>query len=287
MASQFQSLKLSLINIGYAKLDYNWNFDQVISPFTRLYLITKGEAFIYHNNKKFQLVPGNMYLVPSYTYSSYKCNEKHEQFYISFFEELGSDLSIYNYVNFNYDIEASSLDNSCFERLLAINPKRALTNNNPKYYDIHPVLQEFEKRNINLTASEFIETQGLLKVLFSRFIDAKNTVNHKKSVNLNGVTNFISENLHKHLPITDLADFCHLSKDHFSRSFKKDFGVRPNKFIQLKRIERAIFLLLTTNYTIKDIANSVGFEDYGYFTNVFKNQIGQSPAIFRKNQIKI
>jgi len=58
MQKVLQSLQISLLNIGYAHLDAHWDYDNVISPFSRLYYITKGSALVYHNNKEFELKPG-------------------------------------------------------------------------------------------------------------------------------------------------------------------------------------------------------------------------------------
>ena len=88
MLKILQSLKLTLLNTGYAKLNSSWNFDNVISPFARMYYITKGSAKVYHNNKVFDLKPNHVYLVPSYTYSRYKCENYHEQYYVSFLEDI-------------------------------------------------------------------------------------------------------------------------------------------------------------------------------------------------------
>ncbi len=285
MVNQFQSLKLKLINVGYNKLDHNWNFDNVISPFTRLYLITSGNAFVYHNKRKFHLRPNNMYLIPSYTYSSYKCNLKHEQYYISFFEELGSGLSIYNFVNFKYEIKASKLDETCFERLLSINPNRDLINYDPEHYDNYPVLLGFEKKNTELSASNYMETHGIIKLLMAKFIDANKSYDKVNNTNLDRVLNFISENLHETLTLSVLADHCNMSKDHFSRSFKKYYGLRPTKYIQDRRLERFLLLLITTNYSVREIALKIGFENYTYFLRYFKERIGKTPVEFRKEHI--
>ncbi len=287
MANQFQSLKLKLINVGYNKLDHDWDFDNVISPFTRLYLITKGDAFVYHNKRKFHLSPNNMYLIPSYTYSSYKCNLSHEQYYISFFEELGSGLSIYNFVNFNYEVKASKLDETCFKRLLYLNPNRHLTNYDPEHYDNYPVLLGSEKKNTELSASNFIETHGIVKLLMSKFIDASIAPNKPNNTNLDRVLNYISENLHETLTLTVLANYCNMSKDHFSRSFKKHYGLRPTKYIQNRRLERFLLLLITTNYSVREIALKVGFENYTYFLRYFKERMGKTPVEFRKEHIVV
>lgn len=283
MANHYKSLKLKLINVGYDKLDHNWNFDNVISPFSRLYLITSGEAFVYHHNKKFHLLPGHLYLIPSYVYSSYKCDVKHEQYYVSFYEELGSGLSIYNFVNFNYEVKATRLDAICFERLLAINPNRGLVNNDPKYYDNHRTMVAFEKRNIELSASNYLETHGILKVLLSKFIDANQTVEKSSNSNLDKVLSYISENLNNSLKISSLASFCSMNKDHFSRSFKNKFGIRPSNYIQNMRIERAMMLLTTSEFSLKEIALKIGYENYSHFLRAFKEQVGKTPKEFKKD----
>lgn len=100
------------------------------------------------------------------------------------------------------------------------------------------------------------------------------------------VLNHIHENLHKNLTVKQLADFCHLNTDYFSRVFNENFGMRPNKYIQSKRIERAQLLLHSTNKSIKQIAEKVGLENLSYFTRIFKNHTGKTPGIFREEKLQ-
>lgn len=287
MLRHYQSLKLSLINVGFDKLDHRWNFDNVISPFTRLYYVTEGEAFVYHNQQKIRLEPGFLYLIPSYTYSSYKCNDSHHQYYISFFEEYGSGLSIYNFVKFVYKVKATELDAMYFERLLYLNPNRTLLNNNPIYYDKFSTLLEYEKKNNKLSASKYIETFAILKILLSRFVIKGQPTDNVANINLDSVLTYISENLEKDLSVSFLADFCNLSRDHFSRSFKKQYNIRPSNYVQNLRIERAMLLLITTNYSVEEISLKVGFESYIYFLRFFKQNTNKSPKEFRKEHMVI
>lgn len=289
MLKILQSLKLTLLNTGYAKLDTSWDFDNVISPFTRLYYITKGTAKVYHNNKVFNLKPNCMYLVPSYSYSRYKCDDYHEQYYISFLEEISNGGSIYNLKDFEYEIEA---DENClyyFERLLEINKNRKIKNSDPKTYDNRPKLQAFIKQNNALNTKELLETQGILTILLSKFITK--TIRYKNNTTptktLYNIQNYINENLALPITVEALADKCHYSTDYFSRLFYGTYGIRPNKYIQLKRIERAQLLLLTTTSSLKEIAQKVGFENLAYFSRTFKKHTSKTPAAFRKEQLKI
>ena len=175
-----------------------------------------------------------------------------------------------------------------FKRLLEINPNRQLENYNPKVYDNRPTLMDFERKNEESSPSAYMETHAILGILLSRFI--KNT--KSKSANSNEkkefgmVLNYIHENLHENLSVKRLADFCHLNTDYFSRVFNENFGMRPNKYIQSKRIERAQLLLLSTNNSLKQIAEKVGLENLSYFTRIFKSHIGKTPGAFREGQSK-
>ena len=289
MLKILQSLKLTLLNTGYAKLNSSWNFDNVISPFTRMYYITKGSAKVYHNNKVFDLKPNHIYLVPSYTYARYKCENYHEQYYVSFLEDINNGLSIYSIKDFEYEIEADSHCLYYFERLLELNKNRKIKNSDPKTYDNRPTLLNFIKQNETLNTMELLETQGILTVLLSKFV--KNHKINKDHVTPNKaiyqIQNYINENLHAPITIEELATKCHYSTDYFSRLFYKTHGIRPNKYIQSKRIERAQLLLLTTTSSLKEIAQKTGFENLAYFSRTFKKHTGKTPGFFRKEQVGI
>jgi AraC-like DNA-binding protein len=288
MSKILQSLKLALLNVGYAKLGPLWDYDDVISPFIRLYYITEGSAMVYHSNEAIELKPGHIYIIPSYTFGRYKCDEYHEQYYISCLEEIKNGYSIFNFSSFIYESKATPMDLYYFKRLLELNPHRQLENNNPKVYDNRPTLMDFEKRNEELSPSAYMETHAILKILISRFIKDMNSQSTKSNVKkeFGMVLNYIHENLHENLTVKQLADFCHLNTDYFSRVFNENFGMRPNKYIQSKRIERAQLLLLSTNNSLKQIAEKVGLENLSYFTRIFKSHTGVTPGIFREARLQ-
>ena len=289
MIQILQSLRLTLLNIGYAKLNTSWNFENLISPFTRMYYITKGSAKVYHNNQIFILKPGYMYLIPSYSYAKFSCDNYHEQFYISFLEEVNNGISIYGLKNFNYEIEANENDKKYFERLLALNSNREIMNSDPITYDNKPTLQDFIKQNEVLSTKDFLETQGLLTVLFSKFITSYNVQNKIQVANygMQNILNYINNNLQLPITVVELAEICNYSPDHFSRLFKQVYKSNPNKFIQEKRIERSQLLLLTTNDSLNEIAEKVGLNNSSYFSRLFKKHTGKTPAFFRKEQVNI
>ncbi len=81
--------------------------------------------------------------------------------------------------------------------------------------------------------------------------------------------------------VSDCADFCYMSKPHFSRIFKRTTGMSPVQFILGIRIERAKELLDFTDKSIADIAEATGFQDQNYFARTFKKITGMTPTQYR------
>ncbi len=197
---------------------------------------------------------------------------------------MGDGLSIYDLKDFSYELEATRLDVEHFRRLMELNPNRNLINDNPKVYDKRGVIANVAKKNNTLSAQAFLETQGLLQLLFSRFIrNNKSSKIHIRS-DFYEVLNFIKEHLHQPLSVSDLAKKCNLSADHFSRVFQQKFGIRPSKYIQTVRLERSETLLLTTENTLAEIAEKTGWDSVSYYTRMFKKKSRKTPGEFRKQR---
>lgn len=287
MNNILQSLKLNLLHVGYAELDATWDHDNVISTFSRLYLVTDGMAKVFHSYEEVDLKPGNLYLVPSFTYSRYQCESFLSQYYIHFLEEVGDGLSTYDLKDFIYELPATEFDVQCFMRLVEMHPDRILKNDDPRIYDNRKTLADFKKQNDLLSAATLLETQGILKLLYSRFVKDGNSRKTQVRNDFYEVLNYIKEHLHEELKISDLAKRFNLSADHFSRVFQQKFGIRPSTYIQTVRIERSETLLLTTNNTLAQIAEKTGWDNVSYYTRIFKKVTGQTPGQFRKERFNI
>lgn len=83
------------------------------------------------------------------------------------------------------------------------------------------------------------------------------------------------------LTIGDLALVACVSESNFIRTFKSVFGETPHRYLQRRRIERAMYLLRTTDRSVTDVCMSVGFSSLGSFTRTFTEIVGESPGLFR------
>ena len=84
------------------------------------------------------------------------------------------------------------------------------------------------------------------------------------------------------LDVPRLAKVAHVSDAHFIRSFKVVFGETPHRYLQRRRIERAMYLLRTTERTVTDICMDVGFSSLGTFSRTFTDVVGETPSAFRR-----
>jgi transcriptional regulator GlxA family with amidase domain len=90
------------------------------------------------------------------------------------------------------------------------------------------------------------------------------------------------KNLSKSLRLADLTATANLSPSHFSAVFKKRTGFSSLDFFNRLKMQRACFLLDTTDLSIKAIPTEHGFDDPLYFSRCFRRVHECSPAHARE-----
>ncbi|MFI1384829.1 helix-turn-helix domain-containing protein [Embleya sp. NPDC020886] len=87
------------------------------------------------------------------------------------------------------------------------------------------------------------------------------------------------------LDVPALARVAHVSEAHFARTFRVTFGETPHRYLQRRRVERAMFLLWETERSVTDICFEVGFASPGTFSRTFRDIVGRSPREYRKEAV--
>jgi len=87
------------------------------------------------------------------------------------------------------------------------------------------------------------------------------------------------------LDVPALAAIAHVSPAHFIRTFRATFGETPHRYLQRRRVERAMTRLRegasSATGSVTDICMEVGFTSLGTFSRTFRDIVGESPTAYR------
>lgn len=241
-----------------------WN---AATPYTCdiLYYITDGEFDLRIGKKWHRVQPGQMVYIPAGTDFERRITEKnflckyYTHFDLSFGKHRLSDLFLLPCVT---EIRDRGTALSLFE--------------------------ELKKHRGNISFSNCIAANGTLLRLLHFYLEESGarpirTVNRDRTMQT--TLQYINENLHRPLTVTELAQQAGYSTAHFTRNFKRNFGCLPLDYIANLKIDYAKKRLRDTELSIGFIAEELGFYDAGYFGKFFKAHVGTSPLSYRKNKM--
>lgn len=144
-----------------------------------------------------------------------------------------------------------------------------------------------------------VSARGLLLSLYIEFYRIQSM--NKFEINGGGINNifncdnhltiapaldYIEENYMQSFTIEYLADLCHLSATHFRRLFHDIIGTSPLDFVNNTRIMKACNLLRSTEESILNISEMVGFRSVSSFNRYFIKIMQMSPREYRKEMIQ-
>jgi len=127
-------------------------------------------------------------------------------------------------------------------------------------------------------------TEQLLLAVLHAFLDPANK--RKPPIWVNELKSMIQDQIDMNLTLslTNLAESLDVNPAYVSRSFGRYFDdLSFGEYIRKLRIDKAIQLLESTEYSLTEIAYLTGFSDQSHFTRIFKKQIGQVPSEYRRS----
>jgi AraC-like DNA-binding protein len=286
MSRRWTKHSFSLLHADHVRLNQKWNYTNVISPYYRIYYIDAGEGLISSSKETIKLEAGYLYIIPSFTLCNLKCPSFLSQYFLHLFEESPHGISLFHINRTLMQVRANDIDIANFKRILQINPGRGINrSDNPKEYEKNVYYKEYQELNNMQSDAVYMETQGIILLLLSRFLDSekfkqKNVASIPSKI-LDAIS-YIQLNLDKDLTVMNLAKRANQNLDYFSRLFLQYTGERPLAYVQEKRIERAQYLITTTNKTYSEIAEETGFENLPHFSRIFKKVTSLTPGQYRQ-----
>jgi AraC-like DNA-binding protein len=84
------------------------------------------------------------------------------------------------------------------------------------------------------------------------------------------------------LDVDQLARVALMARSHFIREFRRVFGETPYRYLQRRRVERAMFLLRHGTDSVTEVCAKVGFTSLGTFSRTFTAIVGAPPTAYRE-----
>ena len=105
---------------------------------------------------------------------------------------------------------------------------------------------------------------------------------HKNS-RLKPAMEYIQNHYKEKITLYDIAKAAYLSSSRLCHLFRDELNTTAFKYLNATRIQRAKYLLLSTDMTCIEVCFDSGFANLSFFNRTFKQQVGMSPSKFRKN----
>ena len=131
-----------------------------------------------------------------------------------------------------------------------------------------------------------VETHGILCLLLSHFLGRATRRAEMEDHRLREVIRYISGHVDRSISLGELSRIVPCTDDHLIRIFKQKLNHTPIEYINLRKIEKAQLLLLTSSSSVGDIASSLSFYDTSYFIRLFKKLTGMTPLEYRKSSVQ-
>ena len=94
---------------------------------------------------------------------------------------------------------------------------------------------------------------------------------------------YMERSYHENITLTALAEQYHMDASYLSRIFSQKYGETIIAFLTRIRMEKAAELMKDQDKKLETISFLVGYDDYNYFSRVFRKKMGCSPRDYRNN----
>lgn len=232
-----------------------------------LIYVLNGTGSVTFDGKEYITRAGQFLVVDSNRIHEMNCAEVSMMIIIQF-----SRKRMKNYVK---EIEKISL--SCSGEALVRGKEK-------EYSSICSLLKRLSPLYIKQPVGYQLESQAIaMEVLFellNSFGEEKNGTTEEKEIvlsRLGEITDYIEERHMEPIPLEDIASYFFLSREYFSRFFKKNMGVPFTRYVNQVRLLHIYHDICNTEEKIMSLAEKHGFKNYKLFNKMFHEIYGCTP----------
>ncbi len=256
-------LKLKQVNIDSKEQIY---MERHCHSYYELYVILRGSYTINVENKEINVENGTAFLIPPGIYHMTQgASDDLARVSLSFKFDQEKAQEITDRINFGvYSFEID-------DDLLNLCKKTFRGDSNAEFY-----------------SEEILSVLTILLIHLLRDIGVGGPKKKKKKdesledYRVRIIDNFFDEHSFKNITNQMLADELYVSIRQLNRIMKKAYGLTFNQKLIAGRMDRAAWLLRTTDKTVNEISLQVGYESKSYFYRAFQAQYKMSPNEYRK-----
>jgi len=267
MESDIKSLSFQLESITKSKYDSDWHSTLHTHPFTELFYVVDGKGEFNIQGQRFPVKPNDFVIInPQVEHTELSSPDEPLEYIV-----LGiNGLSFSNLTPVSEGGHPFSFFNLRDEQ------KDIL-----RY--LNAMVQEATSQSMSyeLVCHNLLEIL-LIKILRHQHFDLEVCKQSKATKDISFIKHYLETYYHESIQLEDLASMTHLSRFYISHSFKKEIGMSPMEYLIAIRIKESKILLRTTNYSISQVADIVGFTTPTYFSKQFRKSTGISPTDYRE-----
>lgn len=226
--------------------------------FYHLVFILKGKMTIYGDGVAYNLKENDAILLPRGTMRSRDSYDEPAKYVI------------FNFVP--YDDSDIKLD---------IHLKSAVTPNIKKLLALYPYSysNSLDFTTKNLTHEKKKVRQIMTNVLNCVLIELMDLNRYDtKNPHVLKSIKYINDNITSPISLKEVSEYIHLSKEYTAKIFKEEMGCTVTEYINQQKMIIAKDMLLSNEVSLRDTALNLGYENYSYFSRVFKKHFNTSPA---------
>ena len=150
--------------------------------------------------------------------------------------------------------------------------------------DTNPILEEIHENCKNLSDPE--EYKNQTACLFLKLIQFM--AKHKSETvpidsTVEKIRLYIDLHITENITLSDIGKEFFLSPEHIIRSFSRNYGITPHRYIIQSKMRIAMIMLKSTEKSIEEISSALSFSDPHHFSAQFKKNVGCRPSAYRKN----
>ena len=268
LQNQFHDITISLERTDLIQCDQNWRGNGGRPPYSSIGLIRRGTGTIIADGKEMHPVTDQLYLLPAHTSQTFfnDGTQPYLKYYCHFNIKL-HDTELFDFLNVPLCVTPAdpSAAAALFEKMIAAHNEKSFTSLiKAKQYMMELVcfyLQCFRESNISLVESS-------------------------SDIAIDRALAFVDAHMNRSVSVAEMSEIAGYHPSHFTKLFRKRFGVSPAQFLIQKKAHFAMEQLTNTLKPIADISDSLGFSSQFYFCSFFKKQTGMTPSEYRQIYLK-